>query len=639
MKRVVFHSKEDGAVGYYLKKTEEVLKNIDLEKQLGINDLLELCHIKEYFDNDLYLLSWNDSTKSNYAKTAAAAFTLTKKYMLSLNDESIVIDVESLEFDYRKSFWDLVNNLQVYKKINKEVFASLLNKNPHQIREVLSCKNIIAHLDNQIRDFLLLNDKSAELILTKLEEKHRSSEPEFHFPQSLTLGDREKIISNYIDSKDVNLNFLRLIEKSKDTKDLTLSAKVRLRAKNKSEELNNEILKEGNSWSVGVEVSISKDQIEPVKYSNRGQILVVSYSEIFLDKLKHDASLLNIFAALFEYTDDQGIITLFSKDSEMDVLEKLFMKSKNEYPIGIHFGRKNNLAHLQILVFKYYLNQKESSIEKVIELFIDSFLHANFNIIKLQFKFPTSSTTYLEKIRTLAPELEFLLKQYQIFVSEGNIDYELLRLSSRPLRFNEIGSLVEKKYVYANSATVDRLKHWFFSDQSSLYYTQSYKTKYTNLYDLLAYEAVNLDSFADFQKEGIKSFVNEGYLFIDEDNTVKIKDEILLYIIRILHKDEVLSYWHHPESVRKIVDEMVESNLLITEKTLFSRQEVQYLNYYLNKKEFTNGYDLRNKYLHGTNKPFEKEHEMEYYFLLKIIILSLLKIKDDLLLNKTHKLV
>jgi hypothetical protein len=85
--------------------------------------------------------------------------------------------------------------------------------------------------------------------------------------------------------------------------------------------------------------------------------------------------------------------------------------------------------------------------------------------------------------------------------------------------------------------------------------------------------------------------------------------------------------------MRSILDELVSENLIKYENTLFSKQEVNYFNFYLNKKEFTNGRNIRNKYLHGTNKGLEKTHEYEYYILLRLIILTLLKITDDLTLR------
>lgn len=109
-----------------------------------------------------------------------------------------------------------------------------------------------------------------------------------------------------------------------------------------------------------------------------------------------------------------------------------------------------------------------------------------------------------------------------------------------------------------------------------------------------------------------------------------LNKDILIYIIGEIHEKEVISYWNYPNEIREVLDELLEEKLLISESTLFTRQERNYLNYYLNKKEFTNGFDLRNKYLHGTNTFSEYEHKMDYYKILKIIILTLLKIEDDI---------
>jgi hypothetical protein len=61
--------------------------------------------------------------------------------------------------------------------------------------------------------------------------------------------------------------------------------------------------------------------------------------------------------------------------------------------------------------------------------------------------------------------------------------------------------------------------------------------------------------------------------------------------------------------------------------------EQSYFNYFLNKREFTNGLDMRNSYLHGTQTNPEEiqEHEYAYYSYLKLLTLILLKIEDDLL--------
>ena len=63
--------------------------------------------------------------------------------------------------------------------------------------------------------------------------------------------------------------------------------------------------------------------------------------------------------------------------------------------------------------------------------------------------------------------------------------------------------------------------------------------------------------------------------------------------------------------------------------SLFSEPEQEYINYVLNKAEFSNGYDLRNKYIHGTHSLSPQEHEKDYIELLKIMVLTIIKINEE----------
>lgn len=79
-----------------------------------------------------------------------------------------------------------------------------------------------------------------------------------------------------------------------------------------------------------------------------------------------------------------------------------------------------------------------------------------------------------------------------------------------------------------------------------------------------------------------------------------------------------------------IIEEMASHNYVCFESTLFTRNEQDYIDYYLNKAKFTNGHDIRNRYLHGTNSNDEKQYEKDYYSIIKIIIIIIIKINDDL---------
>ena len=99
----------------------------------------------------------------------------------------------------------------------------------------------------------------------------------------------------------------------------------------------------------------------------------------------------------------------------------------------------------------------------------------------------------------------------------------------------------------------------------------------------------------------------------------------------------LLSYWHYDIECREILDELIADDSLFTESTLFNKLECEYLNYYLNDREFTNGLKLRNRFAHGTNSDSEVEIKNTYYILLRIIVLTILKVDNDLFLKRKIK--
>lgn len=77
---------------------------------------------------------------------------------------------------------------------------------------------------------------------------------------------------------------------------------------------------------------------------------------------------------------------------------------------------------------------------------------------------------------------------------------------------------------------------------------------------------------------------------------------------------------------------MIKDGTLGVQSSLFSEPEAQYLDYHLNQHTYINSLDLRNKYSHGSHSgpgESEKEHEVNYYQLLKIMVCIVLKINDE----------
>lgn len=159
---------------------------------------------------------------------------------------------------------------------------------------------------------------------------------------------------------------------------------------------------------------------------------------------------------------------------------------------------------------------------------------------------------------------------------------------------------------------------------------------YKCLFDLLSDEQVKYVDFGDYRKDIIQFLIDEKYLTLINGDILYFDNLEKIFILKNLFENEVGSYWHYSLKFRKIVDEMVSQNMLYFTNSLFTKPEQDYFNYYLNKSEFTNGLDLRNKYLHGTQASTDKEdeHKNSYFILLKLLILVICKIEDDLNINE-----
>lgn len=180
----------------------------------------------------------------------------------------------------------------------------------------------------------------------------------------------------------------------------------------------------------------------------------------------------------------------------------------------------------------------------------------------------------------------------------------------------------------------------FFSDQTSLSYVEPYKEKqYKNFFDLLANEQVDFNNYKDHQKPKIDYLIEKGFLFLDDTNTIQFSNFQRVAILKDLYEYEVGSFYHYPIDFQEEAMQMKTKKMILFEDTLFSKPEISYFNYYLNKSEHTNGLDLRNSYLHGTqaNPDEQQTHENAYFIYMKLLVLVLLKIEDDVQISQVIK--
>lgn len=644
LNKVVFHSKEDMAGGYNLQKGEHILRADTKSNYIDINEVLELYNIKKYIDNDLYLRNWNQDDITNFKQKATEFGKTIGRFFATIDDNNVVSEYEKTLRNYVHSFWEIVNNQSIFKRISKTNFSNILTNELHLIHEILIHKGIVDHYDTEIKNFLLTYSQSAEILLSIYEVKDDFGKNQKYLPKSLTVEEKESILSNYLDSADVNYNYIGLIQNARNRSDFKVSDKTRLKAKRLHKSETEKFFAGNNGMRYGVSVSFPEKSTK-IKDGNidENSIINYSYSLDFIKQNREPYLLFQNFIVLFEYLDIQRRINLVSKKNKMGVFERIMgVHSQNEYRGGTEFNLLEMTSQIQLAGYNKVLSDLGISLENVLhEVFTSSFQEKYEFANNARFSIP-SATSYFEKVRLLAPEFESVLKQFKLFVEEGSIDFELLQISSNPTSIKDIPSLNQNKYIYFNEDNQEAVgcANLFFSDQTLLAYVEPFKEKhYHTFFDLLANEQVKYSNYEEHQKPRIDYLIDKGFINIDNSDIIQITNPPRVIILRDLYINEVASFYRYSFELRQEAQQMEVEKIIYFGNSLFSKPEQAYFNYFLNKSEFTNGLDLRNSYLHGTQAtPDEiQKHEYAYFTYLKLLILTFLKIEDDLIIYKAVK--
>ena len=644
LNKVVFHSKEDMTGGHYLQKGEHILRADTKSDYTDINEVLELYNLKKYIDNDLFLNSWSKEEIENFKLKTTEYGKVIGKFMATIDDNNVVNSYGNTLRNYVHSFWELVNNQSVFKRISKVNFANILASEPYVIHEILTHKSIVDYYSTEIKNFLLTYPKFAEILLSIYEVQDDFRKNQKFIPKNISIQDKENIISDYLDSTDINLNYVGLIRNVKNGNDFKISDKTRLKAmrlhKNESEKILSE-----NSIEYGVSISFPENSTK-IKdgFVDRNLVVHYSYSLDYIRENSDFHTLFNNFKVLFEYVDFQYRINLVNKRSQMEVFERIMgVHSQNEYRTGTTFSLTEMTSQGQIYGYGQILNALNISLESIINFVFTSFFQEKYDFPNnASFLISSATNSHFEKVRILAPEFESILKQFKLFVEDGSIDFELLQISSSPSAIKDIPSLNQDKYIYFNEDNKEMVNcsNLFFSDQTLLAYVDPFKEKeYSSFFDLLVNGQVYFTNYEEHQKPQLNYLIGKGLIFIDASGFIQVKNLERILIFKDLYDNEVASFYRYSTDLQNEAKQMALDDIILFESSLFSKPEQSYFNYFLNKSEFTNGLDLRNSYLHGTQAvPTEtQKHEYAYFAYLKLLFLVMLKIEDDLIISKMTK--
>lgn len=645
LNRVYFYSKDDLAGGHQLSKGEHILRAEIKSNYSDINEVLELYNLKKYFDNELYLRSWTQEEIDDFKQKATEYGKVVGKFFSTINDENVFETYQRILHDYIHSFWEIVNSHCIFKRISKSNFSKILESEPHLIHEILTHKGIVDHHDKELKNFLLNYPTSAEILLSFYETEDGFKRNQKFIPKSLTITDKESIMSKYLDSEKANLNYIGLIENARNRNDFKISDKTRLKAKRLHKSETEKFFADKKGMSYGVSIGFSENTSK-IKDGHIDDKLVVhyTYSSDFIKQNSHPYQLFQNFKLLFEFIDNQNRINLVSKKSQLGLFEKIMgVHSQNEYKIGTGFSLSEMTSRGQIYGYNKIISELNTSLEDILHfVFTKAFQEIYSFADNARFSIPTVTNSYFEKVRLLAPEFESILKQFKLYVEDGEIDFELLQISSSPTSIKNIPSLNQNKYIYFNNDNKEMVScsNLFFSDQTPLAYVDPFKEKkYHTFFNLIVNEQVILNNYEEYQKPQLNYLIDRKFIEIDDNGFIQVTNPARLFIFKDLYDNEFASFYHYPLEFQKEAIKMASENIVFFKSSLFSKPEQSYFNYFLNKSEFTNGLDLRNSYLHGTQANPEEiqKHEYAYFTYLKLVVLTLLKIDNDLHISNAIK--
>lgn len=379
-------------------------------------------------------------------------------------------------------------------------------------------------------------------------------------------------------------------------------------------------------------VGFSKSQEEAVISNIDGMSIKVMYSTKWLEENKDYETLLNNFIFLFEFVDLQMRCNFVNKSNQMGVMERIIhSRSRNAYLTGMAFNQMNMLSLLQINGYYNELFSLGVRLELVIEWFFKEYLPNEFQVSSFDINMPSTHSTLLEKCTNIMPAVESVLKQFTLYVEEGIVDFELLEIRSDHLVYSNIPSLVNKKYAYGRGEEFNYATFLFFSDQSGLVYIEKNQRSYKSYFELLCNQPLKLAEYPEYCHQKIEWLLEKNYLKSDDEGYIIFEDESVILVMKDLYFNEVVNYWRTSPTKRSAMDKLETKKVIVFESSLLSKPEQEYINYTLNKSQFNNGWDLRNRYSHTQPKSSENDsmHEQNYMIFLRLLILFVIKINDD----------
>lgn len=630
--RVRFYGANDLATRWHIRRVAELTERFDPQNvSTSTEDVLELHNVQQYLEHDFFPNGYSEDKRNKAKARVPQIRSAVARFFSAITKAEFAAVVMDVGHEYHGDLLDLLGRYKAFERCGSATVLPALAKAGVTLGDLLANKKLVHAYDTDIRNELRASCDGAEHLVRKyLWDEVRE---EIYLPPSFTPADARELLEAYVASEDANPNYVRLIATAAENPQAGIDAKLKLHAKRRGDEITATFFAENSGIRTGCDVAISWNQDELVKSELGASDLIsrYTYSGRWLEESSDNCGILNNFQHLFDFVNHQVLLVLPSYPAHLRVMERLIGTTGiTNYKIGTAFRAIDMLTLLQTRIYLHFLESMNIDFERVIAWFFEEYLVTDFEAENFSFTPSDNGASYLQKVRHLFAEMESIAGQFTLFAKYGEVDRDLLTMGSDQVRYKEIPSLLEGKYVYSSDGKeIVGILHLLFSDQSTLNYIDG---------NLIAHDAASLilenrvtyDDFRDHQKPSIDHLIERGIL---EDTGTRIEFASMerFAILKALFTTQAASYYHLSEAGRTEADAMITKGWATRRSSLLTAAEAQYFNYFLNGVDFSNGPQLRNKYLHGAqdNGDSEDLHFRTYIIALRLTVALVIKINDD----------
>lgn len=599
----------------------------------SLNDAVEIYNAMEF---ERHGVLPNTLTEDEQLALKASRRRLNSQiagFFATIDDTNVDAHLAGLERKYVRDLFQLIDRFNLARNVGAAKLFDAFVRAGIPLWAMLGSKSFVRSHDQRLRTVLLSDARHGELLVNSRLLKNSSDV--YFLPASLSADDSQQLLKRYINSESPHLNYVEAIANARDDSDSGITKKVRLAAKRRLVELTQALFADktntigGTSYALSVDPVQEEPRRDKVEFAGKRRLYHRTFGYYYLKCSTRPDQVLANFATIIGYSTGRGLLSLPSFRSQISVVEGLLIAGKETYPRGGAYRHLDSLTFLGTEAYYDFLQQEGVEVEDVIARYFRDYVPEVFGISGFEFAPSTVNSKFLERCRQLCAEMESIAKQFALYCEEGEVDRALLEIASTPSLWASIPSLIKRKYLVQGANDECRAAlNLLFSDQSRINYVNK-DLQAKNFVQLVLNNQVKYGDLHHYQNEPVDWLIAAGLVSVD-DGVICLTSLPKIQVLSDVRRYEAGPFEHYSFE-RTAAETLAAKGWLEFRSTLLSPAEASYFNFYLNNREFSDGEDLRNRYLHGTNpNPRDEEaHRKSYMQLIRLTVALVLKIHDD----------